>query len=99
MVVLIGLWWTAAMKTPFVVIPKPVLPNPNAFDFYVAAGNAVTNAKQIGEAVSTKPTVVYTMAQKEALVQQNVGAINTLHQGFAYPYLNPPARSIQTFFP
>ncbi|MCW3100054.1 MAG: hypothetical protein JWL77_5672 [Chthonomonadaceae bacterium] len=99
MVGLIGFWWTEAMKTPVVTIPTPALPNPNAFDFYVGAGNAVVNDKQIGNAVGTKPVVVYTLAQKEALVQQNLGVINTLHQGFAYSYLNPPARSFDVLFP
>ena len=96
---LIGFWWTTAMKTPVVAIPNPVMPHPNAFDFYVAAGNAVVGETQIGDAVGIKQTVVYSMTQKEALVQQNVGAIATLHQGFAYPYVNPPARSISFFFP
>jgi type II secretory pathway pseudopilin PulG len=96
---LIGLWWTAAMRTPVVKIPTPVMPHPNAFDFYVKAGNAVTGDKQIGDAVSLKPTASLSLAQKEALVQQNANAIDTLHQGFAYPYVNPPCRSWDTLFP
>lgn len=98
-ILLIGLWWAAAMKNPMVKIPTPVMPTPNAFDFYVTAGNALVNDKQISDAISSKPTVVYTWAQKETMVQQNAGAINTLHQGFAYPYLNPPARSASALFP
>jgi hypothetical protein len=96
---LLGIWWMTAMHTPVVTIPNPVMPKPNAFDFYVKAGNAILSAKDIGEAVSSKPKVPYSMAQKEALIQQNAGAINTLHQGFAYPYLNPPCRSLMTPFP
>ena len=96
--VLVGMWWTAAMKTPKVDIPKPVVPNPNAFDFYVKAGTAITGDTQIGNAIGSKPTLVLTLAQKEALVQQNLGAINTLHQGFAYPYVDPSGRSINTSF-
>jgi hypothetical protein len=96
---LLGIWWMTAMRTPVVTIPNPVLPKPNAFNFYVKAGNAVLGAKEIGEAVSSKPKVAYSMVQKEALIQQNLGAINTLHQGFAYPYLNPPCRSLMTPFP
>ncbi|MCW3100050.1 MAG: hypothetical protein JWL77_5668 [Chthonomonadaceae bacterium] len=98
-VALLGLWWMAAMRTPEVTIPNPVMPNPNAFDFYVKAGNAILGAKDIGEAVSSKPKVAYSIAQKEALIQQNAGAIGTLHQGFAYSYLNPPCRSLMTPFP
>ncbi|MCW3100049.1 MAG: hypothetical protein JWL77_5667 [Chthonomonadaceae bacterium] len=97
---LVGLWWTAAMRTPTVTIPNPILPKPNAFDFYVAASNAIVNDKQVGDAASGKyATVSYSMAQKERLVQQNIGAIHTLHQGFAYPYLNPPCLSIEEPLP
>ena len=96
---IIGLWWTAAMKTPVVNIPNPIMPRPNAFDFYVKAGNAIIDDKQIGDALGMKPTAPSTLAQKEALVQQNSGVINALHQGFAYRYLNPPARSFDTLFP
>jgi len=97
--VLVGMWWTAAMKTPKVVFPKPVIPSPNAFDFYVQAGNAVTGDKQISDAISTQPPTTLTPAQIDALVQQNLGAINTLHQGFAYPYVDPSPRSIKTLVP
>jgi hypothetical protein len=97
---LVGLWWTAAMRTPTVMIPNPILPKPNAFDFYVAASNAIMNDKQVGDAASGKyATVSYSLAQQEKLVQQNMGAINTLHQGFAYPYLNPACRSIEEPLP
>jgi hypothetical protein len=96
---LLALWWTAAMKTAPLAIPNPVLPNPNAFDFYVAAGSAITNDNQVGNAASTKPPTPFSLAQKEALVQQNAGVITTLHQGFAYPYLNPPCRSNTTLLP
>lgn len=96
---LAGLWWSAAMRIPKVDIPNPVLPNPNAFDFYVKASNAVVNDQQIGNASGSRPTVKLTLAQQEALVQPNLGAIATLHEGFAYPYVNPPVRSFLTLFP
>ena len=96
---LVGLWWTAAMRTPMVKIPSPVMPHPNAFDFYVKAGNAVVNDQAIGNSLGSKPMVSFSLAQKEALVQQNAGVISVLHQGFAHPYLNPPIRSADTLFP
>ncbi len=96
---LIVLWWTAAMRNPVVDIPTSAMPKPNAFDYYVSAGNAVVGDKQIGDAVATKPLTPYSLGQKEALVQQNASVIQTLHQGFAYPYLSPPARSINALFP
>lgn len=96
---ILGYWWSSAMRVPVVSIPTPVMPNPNAFDFYVAAGKAVVNDKQIGDAFGSKPKVVYAHTQKEALVRSNLGVINTIHQGFTHPYLNPPGRSFDTQFP
>ena len=93
------LWWTTAMRTPVVTIPSPVMPRPNAFDFYVKAGNTVVGYKQIGNAFGTKQKVVYSLAQKEALIRPNIGVIDTVHQGFAYRYCNPPSRSFNTPFP
>lgn len=87
---------------PVVSIPTPRMPAPNAFDFYVAAGNAVVVDKKIGLAVSRRPAPgghVYTLAEKDALVAANTGPLKTLRQGFAYPYLNPPARSFSALFP
>ncbi|MCW3054957.1 MAG: hypothetical protein JWN14_4127 [Chthonomonadales bacterium] len=95
----ISIWWANAMRTPVVTIPNPILPQPNAFDFYVKAGNTIVNDKQIGDAFGVKPTVTYSTAQKEALIQANVSVINTVHQGFAYSYHNPPIRSFDASFP
>ncbi|MCW3053037.1 MAG: hypothetical protein JWN14_2207, partial [Chthonomonadales bacterium] len=96
---ILGIWWKSAMKTPMVIIPKPILPKPNAYDFYLTASNAIVNYKEIGEASGTKPTLVLNLAQRKALVQPNLGEISSLHQGFAYPYVNPPVRSMETLFP
>ena len=96
---IVVLWWTAAMKTPHVVIPTPTLPTLNAFDFYVKASDAIVKFKEIGDASGSKPMVVLNHAQRKALVQPNLGVIKTLHQGFAYPYVNPPVRSMETLLP
>ncbi|MCW3054956.1 MAG: hypothetical protein JWN14_4126 [Chthonomonadales bacterium] len=98
-IVLIGFWWSASLRIPVLVIPTPIMPVPNARDSYIAAAKAVVGSKQIDDAVSSEPTMVYTRAQKEALIRQNAGAFNILHQGFADSYLNPPARSLTTFNP
>lgn len=95
----VGGWWYNAMRVPAVSIPEPKMPVPNAFDFYLAAGKALVNDKQIADAVGVQPKAVYSHAQKEALVQANLGVIKILHQGFAYPYQNPPVRSFDTLFP
>ena len=89
-------------RLPDVQIPTPTMPSPNAFDYFVKAGKAIKDDKAIGNAVSTNPASgqkVYSLAEKEKLVAENSEAISLLHQGFAYPYLNPPARSFYTLFP
>ena len=39
-------------------------------------------------------TDVYSLSEKGALVQENAEALKLLHQGFAYPYRNPPWREM-----
>lgn len=98
-VVLMFLWWQSATTDPQIVVPTPVMPNPNAFDVYIAASNAIVNGPQVDNALSRTPLVKYTGAQKVALVKANQGAIRLLHQGFAYPCENPPVRSLVALFP
>lgn len=92
---------------PHVVIPMPVMPSPNAFDYFNKAGASVVDETKISYAMSSVHTPSssdpddhpYSQAAKEALIQENAAALKTLRQGFAYPYLNPPARSYATLFP
>lgn len=87
---------------PVVSVPAPRMPAPNAFDFYVAAGNAIVDDSKIGQAIARHPAPgdpVYSLAEKDTLVAANAGPLKTLRQGFAYPYLNPPMRSFDTLFP
>jgi len=46
---LVGLWWHLAGGEPVLVVPNPVMPSPNAFDCYTAAGRGVVNTKQIDD--------------------------------------------------
>ncbi|MCW3100051.1 MAG: hypothetical protein JWL77_5669 [Chthonomonadaceae bacterium] len=93
-IALLGVRWYTTHQDPTVTIPNPVLPTPNAFDFYVKAGNAITDDRKLHDAASSAPTVRYTRAQKETLVRENAGVIDTLHQSFAYRYQNPAERSL-----
>lgn len=95
----IGVWWTAAMRTPTIDIPNPKMPNPNAFDLYLAAGKAIASSKQFNDALSTKPSVTYTQAQKEAILKQNAGVFQSVQQAFSAQYLNPPDRTMGKLFP
>lgn len=104
----LGLLWLRAMNsTPTIVIPTPTLPSPNAFDSYVAAGRAIVDENKVDYAISKRHSVshsepddhAYSLAEKDALVAENARALTLLRHGFAFPYLNPPARSFNTPFP
>jgi hypothetical protein len=99
---------------PNLRIPTPVMPSPNAYDFYAKAGNAIRDKDKIGYAISDDPHPPrpnplpgttpwldrdYSLAEKAAIVQANSLALNTLRQGFSCEYLNPPCRSFNAMFP
>jgi len=56
LMVLIGWRWTVTMQAPVLTIPNPVMPNPNAYDYYVGAATGIVNSKQIDEVSATIPT-------------------------------------------
>ncbi|HVF09692.1 MAG TPA: hypothetical protein VNA16_02765, partial [Abditibacteriaceae bacterium] len=111
-------WWLSLEADPVVNIPAPPpLPKPNAFDYYVSAGNAITYPMDLYRAIIepgnpsyksanrvTLPngkivTRPFTLSEKESLLQQNAGALQTLRRGLTYPYREPPARSFLATFP
>ncbi|HZT42342.1 MAG TPA: hypothetical protein VFA07_09130 [Chthonomonadaceae bacterium] len=93
--------WQAANEMPKIVVPMPKMPAYNAFDYFQQAGYSVVDDQKIGDAISRQPRLApsYTLADKEALVQENVDALKTLREGFAHPYVNPPLRSFKTLLP
>lgn len=82
------------------IVPTPAMPYPNAFDYFVAAGNQLRDTAKIDAASlpplhpGAKGNTVSSLRQKAALVRENAAALKTLRQGFAYPYQPPPVRSI-----
>ena len=103
--------WSQIMNAmPVVKIPTPVMPSPNAHDFYVDAANALRDGRKILYASSdagmpVKPSKSdpyerrYTLAEKDEIVSHNALALKTLRRGFAYPYMAPPIRSFRPTFP
>jgi hypothetical protein len=91
---------------PAIVIPNPKMPSPNAFDYFTRAGSSVVDGTKVGYAIEAHhvpdPSAPYdrdyTQAEKEFLVGENAPSLKTLRQGFAYPYLNLPARSFSALF-
>ena len=73
-------------------IPVPVMPKPNAFDFYVAASRKLQGQAQLSHLERLAPS------QESALVQKNAAALKTLRQGLSLPYQPPlPAPSTTSF--
>lgn len=77
------------------VVPTPTLPNPNAFDVFVQAGEALVETEAIGQA-SRRGSSPALMAR---VVAENPRALALLRRGFGYRYLHPPVRSFSTLFP
>lgn len=87
---LLAVGWHLAHDDPTVAIPNPAMPNPNAFDYYVAASSGVVGANTFLDIGVSRPKVPMTLEQGEAVIKRNAGALRTLHQGFEYEYRNPP---------
>jgi type II secretory pathway pseudopilin PulG len=87
---MVALIW-GGVRTPVPIIPNPTLPSPNAWDFYVKAGDAIINAGGIHAALDTQR--ITTLAQQESVVRQNAAALRLLRQGFLHEYLHPPVRT------
>jgi hypothetical protein len=103
--ILIGsLWYATLNDVPVLKIPQPVIPNPNARDYFNKACEQLVDNKKWEEALALpgrggKTQHSYTLAEQAALIRENGPAIQTLHQGFAFPYAEIPARSYNTMFP
>ncbi len=77
---------------PVVTVPTPTLPAQNAYDYFVAAGNAHMEDKW-ASGDDFKDNSPAAMAAKKQSLAKNVTAFQLLHQGFQYPYQAPPVRS------
>lgn len=104
-------WSRAANTLPAPLPPVHSMPAVNARDYYIAATNALVDNAKIEYAVSpwnprsphgigsSPDDHFYSLAAKEKLVAENAPALSLLHQGFQYPYEEPPVQSFSTTFP
>ncbi len=92
-----ALWQRHLNAIPDVSVPTPVLPSPNAFDYFVSAGNRLRDTKGVDAALSPASTV--SLPAKEALVRENSPSLATLQAGFNFPYQEPPERSAEAQMP
>lgn len=98
----IGLFFNRINATPVVSIPPyPKAPNPNGYDLYVAAANAIVRVVPEPDPTSdtdqiTDPKVRatrYSLARKTAWLNRNKKAFALFEQALKTPSLAPPARS------
>src|SRR5258708_4262137 len=101
-IVVVALWCMAALTTPAIHIPTPVMPNPNAFDTYLRASSQMVNPKLVDNAWYSPERAkrdgikIPSLPNRERLIAQNAPALVTLRIGLAQPYWNTPLRSIKT---
>ena len=114
---LAALNYTVAKRNelPNITIPVSPEPNPNARQFFMAAGNGIQNGKSVSFAMSNQPQKkdaaphfsrataaedhVYTLAEKERLIRENENSLALLRQGLHYKYGNKTSRSPRDIFP
>lgn len=104
-----GFFWLRAANTLPASLPPPhPMPAVNARDYYIAAADTLLDNNKISYAdrpwgpgiqPATSDQHFYSLAAKEKLVAENARALPLLHQGFGFPYQEPPVRSLFTIFP
>jgi len=102
-------FWLRAANTLPAPLPLPhPMPTVNARDYYIAAADTLLENNKIGYAdrpwgpgihPATPDQHFYSLAAKEKLVAENARALSLLHQGFQFPYQDPPVRSLFIIFP
>jgi len=101
-----AIWFINSNRMPEIKLPTPVMPSPNAYDYYTSAGNLIVDSKKIDEIVyeqtfsrtRTSPKV-YSLAEKEALLANNEPALQMMRDGFDYECMAPVRRSFDALFP
>ncbi|HHX40612.1 MAG TPA: hypothetical protein GX715_11665 [Armatimonadetes bacterium] len=79
------LWWRHINTVPRYAMPRPALPQPNAFDYYLSAGDALDSLRgyPLVQSPSTSPEYL------ALVVEANEAALATFHAGLRYPFLTP----------
>ena len=77
------LWWRHINTVPRYAMPRPALPQPNAFDYYLSAGDALDSLRgyPLVQSPSTSPEYL------ALVVEANEAALATFHAGLRYPFL------------
>lgn len=87
----LAVWLGMVSRSPALKYSRPKMPNPNAYDYYVQAGDALVDPRKIDAAAT--PASRTSLAEKEALLKANSRALTLFQRGFACEYLNPAVRT------
>lgn len=88
---------------PNVAIPKtPAMPNPNGYDYFIAANKLDKNSEAWTEAASETPGVkssfrTYSLAEEKTYLKALLPALNTLETGLRYPCAIPKSPADSPF--
>ncbi len=99
LLLLCWMWWGALNQNPVMNIPTPVMPKPNARDYFVEAINLLVDGDKASLAINRRHTGIkgdrpYSLAERLAIVNENAPCLNALHEGFNYLYQEIPARTL-----
>jgi hypothetical protein len=105
-------WRAYRDAEPIIDIPTPTFPSPNAFDYYLKAGqmheawkkatpgyalvDPVTDARSSVGLSPQQLAHLYPTAAKTAWIRKNATVLATVRQGFRYKYHSPLNRSPST---
>ena len=107
--------WHSSQMPVNAKVPTPVMPSPNARDYYNHAAAMERDSVQVDwacerpmdssgvpKSITNDPTKgyhVFTLAEKDKLVAENQPAIAELRRGMRFEYMAPPVRSFTGTFP
>jgi hypothetical protein len=98
--VVFGVWRSYVLTVPDLGIPNPKMPEPNAFDLYQEAGQAIIPANPPVDAAhdfkSGYPgtSKTYPLPAKQAWLRRNAKVIALSKQAFTLPCYLPPIRTL-----
>ncbi len=82
-----GVWLVLTNSVTKIRAPKRPIPNPNAYDYYVDAGDKIVVINDIYHAIDNPKSS--TLIQKKAIIKANEPALKSLQEGLKYDCLFP----------
>ena len=91
-----AIWINRVESVANLVVPTPVMPKPNAFDDFVAAGNEIVEPDQIVDCYRALGKDRYPNRAETAFLHKEAPALKRIRLGLRHTYWNPPVRAADT---